>query len=204
MLLFRNASRTERAGELYEKYLFSRVKDGNEAKPRWVNELAIAPAGETDFNPKRHNWRRRAKVPILVLNAGHNWQFTATWMGEPPAGIDNEIDGNYRLRRMYYEAPEAYRQYRLGHAVAASSCVPGLFEPINMPDLFAGRTIRLVDGVCMITRDRFLVGAGMCTPPGQRRLRSNGSSKRTRQQRTRRPDAFQFRIAVARARSQIP
>jgi hypothetical protein len=46
----------------------------------------------------------------------------------------------------YYEAPEAYRHYPLEYAVAASSCVPGLFEPINLPDLFPDRTVRLVDG----------------------------------------------------------
>ena len=37
----------------------------------------------------------RAKVPMLVLNAttlntGHNWQFTASWMGEPPISLDAE------------------------------------------------------------------------------------------------------------------
>jgi len=153
MLLFPNASRTERVGVLYEKHLFSRVGDGKDKAPRWINDLIVHPAGEPpDFNPKANNWRRTAKVPTLVLNAttlntGHNWQFTATWMGEPPAGINGEIDGNYRLRRMYYyEAPEAYRRYRLGYAVAASSCVPGLFEPINLPNLFSDRTVRLVDG----------------------------------------------------------
>lgn len=30
--------------------------------------------------------------------------------------------------------------------MAASSCVPGLFEPINLPGLFGGKTVRLVDG----------------------------------------------------------
>jgi len=153
MLLSPNASRTERVGELYEVHLFRRVADGREGSPRWINDLIVRPPdGPVDFNPKTHNWKRRAKVPTLILNAttlntGHNWQFTATWMGEPPAGINNEIDGNDRLRRMYYrEAPEAYRHCRLGHAVAASSCVPGLFEPINLPNLFPDRTVRLVDG----------------------------------------------------------
>jgi len=68
-------------------------------------------------------------------------------MGEPPTALDVEIDGNYRLRRMYYEeAPEDFRRVRLGHAVAASSCVPGLFEPLVLEPLYPGRTIRLVDG----------------------------------------------------------
>jgi predicted acylesterase/phospholipase RssA len=152
MLLFPHGSRTERVGELYEKHLYSRVSDGAGGAPRWISGLTIQPKDDPGIRPKSDNWRRSVKVPILILNAttlntGHNWQFTATWMGEPPAGIDTEIDGNYRLRRMYYyEAPEAYRNYRLGHAVAASSCVPGLFEPINLPDLFEGKTVRLVDG----------------------------------------------------------
>src|SRR5262245_60266919 len=68
-------------------------------------------------------------------------------MGEPPTPIDTDIDGNYRLRRMYYEdAPKRYRYIRLGHAVAASSCVPGLFEPLSLPGLYKDKMVRLVDG----------------------------------------------------------
>ncbi len=143
-MIFRsNYSRTLRVGELYEKKIFSRVQDGEGDEPRWLNGLIIRPKGESsNFQPKNDNWRRAAKVPILILNAttlntGHNWQFTASWMGEPPSSINSEVDGNYRLRRMYYkDAPGVHKQIRLGHAVAASSCVPGLFEPLAMPDLY--------------------------------------------------------------------
>jgi predicted acylesterase/phospholipase RssA len=162
MIFMPNYSRTMRVGELYEKQIYSRIKDRSEDQknePRWFNDLMVKPKDEvTGFTPKSDNWRRAAKVPILVLNAtslntGHNWQFTASWMGEPPSAIDTNIDGNYRLRRMYYEdAPTAYQRYRLGYAVAASSCVPGLFEPLALADLYehAGSdkkiTVRLVDG----------------------------------------------------------
>ncbi len=162
MIFLPNYSRTMRVGELYEKQIYSRVKDRAESQknaPRWFNELTVAPKDEVEgFKPKFDNWRRAAKVPILVLNAtslntGHNWQFTASWMGEPPSAIDTNIDGNYRLRRMYYdEAPTAYQRYRLGYAVAASSCVPALFEPLPLPNLYehggSGKniTVRLVDG----------------------------------------------------------
>lgn len=146
-------SRTQRAGELYEEELFSRVDDGNGTKPRYMDDLLIKPLGEPEnFAPKNDNWRRAAKVPMLILNAttlntGHNWQFTATWMGEPPAEIDTEIDSNARLRRMYYdEAPHGYQKVRLGHAVAASACVPGIFDPLVFPQLYPDRTVRLVDG----------------------------------------------------------
>jgi predicted acylesterase/phospholipase RssA len=147
-------TRTQRLGELYESRLFSRVRDGKGHRPRFMDDLKFTPRGESPgiFKPKYDNWRRRNKVPTLVVNAttlntGHNWQFTSTWMGEPPAGIDIEVDGNYRLRRLYYDdAPERFQHVRLGHAVAASSCVPGLFEPLVMKGLYPGKTVRLVDG----------------------------------------------------------
>jgi len=157
-------SRTARAAELYEKHLYSRVKDGEEGEDRCLNDLTIAPlimnqSGKRErdygFVPKYHNWRRDAKVPILVLNAatlntGHTWQFTASWMGEAPGGINTEIDGNERLRRMYYrDAPKNYQQVRLGHAVGASAAVPGVFEPLTMDLLYPERIVRLADGgVC--------------------------------------------------------
>lgn len=172
MMVVPGYTRTMRAGELYESEIFNRVLDTNKNHPlmderdsddpRFLNGLYIRPCGpdgstDTSFNFKTDNWRRTAKVPNLILNAtslntGHNWQFTASWMGEPPAGIDNEIDGNDRLRRLYYEAedtPEGHRAVRLGHAVAASSCVPGVFEPLMLDELYPERIVRLVDGgVC--------------------------------------------------------
>jgi predicted acylesterase/phospholipase RssA len=149
-------SRTMRAGELFESEIFNRVDDGGGGQPRYINDLYVCPKGEgPEFRPKYHNWRRDSKVPILILNAttlntGHSWHFTASYMGEPPAGIDSEIDGNDRFRRLYYdEAPEGWRRVRLGHAVASSACVPGLFEPIALAGLYPDRVVRLVDGgVC--------------------------------------------------------
>jgi predicted acylesterase/phospholipase RssA len=143
MIFVPDYSRTTRAGELYESELYARVDDRENHAPRWLNELLILPTGENpaSFRPKDHNWRRSNKVPILILNAttlntGHNWQFTATWMGEPPGTIDT-IDANYRLRRMYYnDAPDGNKKIRLGHAVAASACVPGIFEPIPLNHLY--------------------------------------------------------------------
>lgn len=161
---------TRRLGVLYERALYSRVKDGRGGRPRYLNELFVQPLGEDRdaFQPKYDNWRRSAKVPMLVINAttlntGHNWQFTASWMGEPPFALAAEVESNYELRRMYHSeaprlrnrwrpwfmrpfAPPDYQNIRLGEAVAASSCVPGLFEPIVFPDLYEGKTVRLVDG----------------------------------------------------------
>jgi tetratricopeptide (TPR) repeat protein len=153
MIFKPNYSRTERVGELFETELYRQVEDGEEREPRWLNNLFVQPADAPEnFTPREGNWCRGAKVPILILNAttlntGHNWQFTASWMGEPPAGITSEIDGNDRLRRLYYDqAPEPHRNIRLGHAVAASACVPGLFEPLALDGLYPDRIVRLVDG----------------------------------------------------------
>jgi predicted acylesterase/phospholipase RssA len=171
-------TRTLRLGELYEEELYSLVDDREGAekkKPRYMHELVIRPLlGGKDggpqyweeFAPKLHNWRRRSKAPILVLNAatlntGHNWQFTATYMGESSAAIHTEIDSVYRLRRKYYkeepDTPGRPQRVRLGTAVAASSCVPALFEPVVFDDAYTRRdgdgshpvSVRLVDGgVC--------------------------------------------------------
>jgi predicted acylesterase/phospholipase RssA len=160
---------TRRLAELYESEIYARIPDGKGSAPRLLKDLLVEPQGEgSNFKPKYDNWRRAAKVPELVLNAttlntGRNWQFTASWMGEPPSRLDAEIGGNYLLRRMYHTeaprlrdkwrvwfrrpfAPLDYQAIRVGDAVAASSCVPGLFEPLVLSDLFDGKMVRLVDG----------------------------------------------------------
>jgi predicted acylesterase/phospholipase RssA len=141
--------RTVRLGELFEQELFAKALSDEEkvaakASGIWLTDLKIDPADEeAHFNAKTDNWRRRAKIPILVLNAttlntGHSWQYTATWMGESPHAIAHDVDGNNRLRRMWYEqdAPEGWKKVRLGQAVAASACVPGLFEPVRVADAY--------------------------------------------------------------------
>ena len=150
-------TRTHRAGELYEKELYSRIEDGKGAAPRYMRDLIVHPLTDDGtknrkFRPKSHNWRRAAKVPVLVLNStslntGHLWQFTATWMGEPPGDINAAIDSNERLRRMYYqEAPPGHQKMRLGYAVGSSACVPGVFTPLRLKNLYPDRDVLLVDG----------------------------------------------------------
>lgn len=169
MFLQPHYTTTRRLAELYESEIYARIEDNKGHEPRLLKDLLVHPRGEgKNFKPKYDNWRRLSKVPELVLNAttlntGRNWQFTASWMGEPPSRLDAEIGGNYLLRRMYHDeaprlrdkwrnwlmrpfAPLDYRKIRVGEAVAASSCVPGLFEPLVLSDLFEGKTVRLVDG----------------------------------------------------------
>jgi predicted acylesterase/phospholipase RssA len=154
MIFDKGYSRSHKLGELYESELYAKVNDGKGQQPRSMPDLLVNPGygshGTQTFNPKFHNWRRRAKVPVLLLNttslnSGHNWFFTASWMGEPPE--QEEIDCNERYRRLYYsQAPQHLQRFRLGHAAAASSCVPGLFEPLVLDNLYPDRTVKLVDG----------------------------------------------------------
>ncbi|MEA2690615.1 MAG: hypothetical protein QOJ16_2 [Acidobacteriota bacterium] len=156
----RRYSRSQRVGELYEEHIFSRIEDGEAKAPRWLNDLFVSPLvaeegieyRDDGFSPKLHNWRRRAKVPILILNAttlntGRNWQFTASSMGES-VSYGTGIDATERFEPVYYgEAPKGHREVRLGQAVAASAGVPGLFDPIVLENLYPGdRVVRLVDG----------------------------------------------------------
>lgn len=154
MLFSKSYSRSHKLGELYEANLYAEVADGKGDQPRHMPDLLVKPAhgkfqGQ-DFRPNSHNWRRRTKVPVLLLNttslnSGHNWFFTASWMGEPPGQID--IDSNERYRRLYYsQAPDHLKNFRVGHAAAASSCVPGLFDPLVLDSLYEDRTVKLVDG----------------------------------------------------------
>ncbi|PJG53332.1 hypothetical protein CVM73_20715 [Bradyrhizobium forestalis] len=138
-------TRTVRLGELFESQLFDKigVKTEQPGTPLLLKELRIIPAdAEEGFDPKIHNWRRAAKVPMLILNAttlntGHAWQYTVSYMGESPWAIDPNADGTNRLRRMYHnEAPPAHRNTPLSQAVVASACVPGLFEPIRLDGLY--------------------------------------------------------------------
>jgi hypothetical protein len=61
---------------------------------------------------------------------------------------------------MYYdEAPDDDKNVRLGVAVAASACVPGLFAPVVFDALYEGLTLRLVDPASATTR-----ASARCSP----------------------------------------
>ncbi|MGA7415808.1 MAG: patatin-like phospholipase family protein [Bryobacteraceae bacterium] len=128
------------------------------AEPLFMDKLPFTPAdydatlsGTTDFSPGKHNWLRAHKVPVLVLNAtsvntGHAWQFTPTWMGESPWAVYGSADSNPRLEWSWYEE-SAQWQIKLGRAVAASACVPFIFAPLRIDDMYTGGVqVQLVDG----------------------------------------------------------
>ena len=164
MVLF-EYSRSDRIAKLYNEAFYQLVLSGV-SDPIQMQELKIYPkGGSTNFHPLTDNNSRKAKVPILVLNAtslnsGRNWQFTAQTMGEPPVLGINKFDKKpIRLRRAdgdgygnMVNTPINQQQFSLGHAVAASACVPILFDPLAISNLYYNREdkesirVQLVDG----------------------------------------------------------
>ena len=154
-------SRTDRVGELYEERFYAkawgdRPKRGGRIAMR---DLLIEPKGHQGaFDPDVENPKRKAPVPILLLeattlNTGHNWRFEAKYMGEPPRqgtadqSARADVDKNTILQRTTWDdLPPACRDFPLGGAVAASACFPGGFPPMLVPGLFDDLTVELVDG----------------------------------------------------------
>ncbi len=146
---------TEETAKALERYFYAPL--WRQDKPLDMHHLPFTPqdhnpvlTGTQDFHPGKHNWLRKDRVPVLVLNAttvntGHAWQFTPTWMGESPWSIYPAADSVPRLQWHWYE-PEAGWRMSLARAVAASACVPGLFEPLRIDKAYDGYQIQLVDG----------------------------------------------------------
>ena len=151
-----NYSRSDRIGELYDELLYRPGLAVAGRKMVEMRELKIAPPENPGFYPRRDNPGRRAKIPILlvnatVLNTGHIWRFEASTMGSvyPSTPTALDVDKNMRLLRpdSYAEITPAQQDIELGLAVAASAAVPGLFPPLSLSNLYPGGIrVQLVDG----------------------------------------------------------
>lgn len=159
-----NYSISDRLGELYDKYFYQpkheHQPEDKAIKPIKMKDLKICPkladgTINNNFDPHTSNGSRYAKVPILLintttLNCGHNWRFEATRMGEPPMAckVQCDVDKNLRLVRpkSYDDIISQQQDFELGLAVAASACVPGIFYPMAISDLYPNIRIQLVDG----------------------------------------------------------
>jgi predicted acylesterase/phospholipase RssA len=154
MALSASYSRSDRIGELYDRFIYRPVTGVD--RPLELRELKIQPPdGPEGFHPLRHNEPRTNKVPVLLLNAttlntGHNWRFEASRMGSPPRRepAAREVDRTTRLctPETYADLPPHQQDFPLGIAVAASTCVPGLFPPLAVSGVYEGIRVQLVDG----------------------------------------------------------
>lgn len=151
-------SRSDRLGELYDELFYRPVAAPGSDQMVQMRSLKIRPRESGgDFRPDEHNAARRAKVPMLLLNAttlntGHNWRFEAGWMGEPNPAVHGPrqemVDANTVLAQCdsYDDIVAKQANVELGLAVAASACVPGLFPPLALSSLYPDFRVQLVDG----------------------------------------------------------
>ena len=148
-------SSTDRMAELYTEYLYAPVQGTTGI---FLKELPIEPAAfpaPADGLPH--------KIPTLILNAtalntGNLWQFTGAFVGEEMSRYRRPASRMPVMPKLYFDGPELTPPQRraldgltLGQAVAASCCVPGLFEPLCLRGLYRSAAdeaiaIRLVDG----------------------------------------------------------
>ncbi|MCU5132283.1 patatin-like phospholipase family protein [Bacillus cereus] len=154
-MILPNYSRSDHIGELYDKFLYRKVLDINNTHPIKMKDLIIKPYCESNsFHPLKDNENRSAKVPILLINAtilnnGHNWCFSASDMGETQIDQSRKkFDKNFRFKKITsYEDIYKHEDFELGLAVAASACVPGIFAPLAISDLYDEKVrLQLVDG----------------------------------------------------------
>jgi len=171
-MYYADYSRSDCLGELYDTYIYGPAWHGSagDQKPIEMRQLKIHPLGwkggaaqssiDEGFKPLRDNRELASKVPILVLNAtdlntGHNWRFEASRMGEQsfddirnnPTSLSIDKHRHYVQCSNYDVLPGCLAKFKLGSAVAASSCVPGVFHPLSITDLYAEKQqLQLVDG----------------------------------------------------------
>ncbi len=80
-----------------------------------------------------------------------NWQFTAVDMGERETDAETQsFEKNLILSPLRFDDAvvphEKYRRVPVSVAVAASACVPGIFPPLALTDLYPDVVPQLVDG----------------------------------------------------------
>lgn len=167
-------SRSDRLAELYDEFFYRPILSPESKEMINMRDLKISPGGNLvdpdKFNKTRQNITAKlpifntllendtctCKLPIILINAtslnsGHNWRFEASRMGEPEVASETlfMIDKNCRFSRpkRYDDMPERPRDTKLGHAVAASACVPALFHPLAVSELYEEDCrIQLIDG----------------------------------------------------------
>jgi len=137
---------TEKLGELYQERLFDNI----DTEVQSMSEIAIEPKVKErmyqEFIPQFHNFELENSVPRIIVNAtllnnGHNWQFTAKGMGENRYMTDISINNNPPYKFKEYSEKNLVT---VGQAVAASSAVPVLFDPIELR--LDGEIFKLSDG----------------------------------------------------------
>ena len=180
MLISDDYSRSDRMSELYHKTFYKPVwnskqetffdwlqdvlciKDGR--ADIFLKDLKINPPNtEAGFDVREYNKTADYKIPILainatILNSGEHWLFTASSVGVF-SPYNEDIHPSHTLYpEIRFDDPKLTPKQKaklniltLSDAVAASACVPALFAPLAIHDLYPltnGKEIvvELVDG----------------------------------------------------------
>lgn len=163
MLLSDDYSRSDRMAELYQQHFY--MKTWLEMYPDRkgdirLQDIKITPVGrEPGFGVREYNQTESHKIPILALNAttlntGAPWVFTASYVGLADDSGDNTGRPYSRLRfgdsSLSAKVRNKLDTLNLADAVAASACVPVLFAPFAIHDLYTEEgkevVVELVDG----------------------------------------------------------
>lgn len=177
-LLCDDYSRSDRLSELYHE-TFYRPIWSSESVTLWdwlldvfcikdsrailLKELKIYPPGtQVGFNIHTHNQTAEYKIPMLAINAttlnsGEHWKFTASSVGVQDGPGENHPSVTLYPQLFFGDAGLTQVQRNkldsltLSDAVAASACVPALFTPLPIHDLYPpiqGNevVVELVDG----------------------------------------------------------
>lgn len=196
-MLQEDYSRSDHIAELYREHFYKPIWDRiktnrNELSDEiYMRDIKIVPSENLlrdvmpelmgrpvekkaeNFKINEYNKTADHKVPVLTINATtlntcHNWQFTSSWVGEPPSANDDpafpKIDFNRRLERLRFDGQkmdgntpnekqlDKLKTLTLGDAVAASAAVPGIFHPFAIHSLYSTITtgeeivVQLADG----------------------------------------------------------
>ena len=163
MIFADDYSRSDRIAEIYDVCFYRRFSK-DEARKIALPDLLITPSGmQPGFNVHDYNRTADYKIPILninatTLNTGGRWVFTAEWLGEaePAIGAIGKIPPLKQIRYSDAGLSEKQRnklaQIGLAEAVAASACVPAIFAPLAIHDLYEPGpngeeiVVELVDG----------------------------------------------------------
>jgi len=158
-----NQNLTEKLGELYQEKLYDPIFE-DDTPIKNMSELKIKPkidgTNQSEFIPEFHNFELENKVPRIIVNAtllnnGHNWQFTAEGMGENPYMVDELLETNTLYAFEYYKKIDGLskddyldKDISIAKAIASSSAVPVLFDPIDLKDFDYEKpdVLRLSDG----------------------------------------------------------
>jgi NTE family protein len=150
-------SNTERLAELLTTHFYQPIFQPQGAGVKHDRILLK----DIPIRPIAANLAAGTRVPFLIINAtvlntGHLWQFTSVSVGEQQTEHKADHDIGFLRKfqisndRLTMEQRKILYNITLGQAVAASSCVPGIFEPLQIRNLYnaAGKPliVRLVDG----------------------------------------------------------